>query len=106
MEENGIDVKTLGRMVAAHPDVTLLDVRRKTDYDSSPAIIPGARWRDPEKIDQWRAELAAGRSTVVYCVKGGPVSQSVTDRLRQEGFEVFYLKGGLKAWTDEGKAVK
>ena len=105
MEDYGIDLKTLDKLMAAHPEATLLDVRREADYASSPAKIPGARWRDPEKIDQWHAEFAAGQSIVVYCVKGGPISQAVTERLRGEGCDARFLKGGLKAWTDHGKTL-
>ena len=106
MEEHGIDVETLYRLMAASEDVTLLDVRRKADYEASPAKIPGARWRDPEMIDRWSGELSGTQSTVVYCVKGGSVSQSVTDRLRRKGCDAVYLKGGLKAWTESGNTVE
>ena len=57
-------------------------------------------------IDHWSGELQAGGVAVVYCVKGGPVSQSVTDRLRREGCDAVYLKGGLKAWAESGKTVE
>ncbi len=105
MTECGIDLETLDKLMAAHPALTLLDVRRKVDYEASPARIPGARWRDPEDVAQWCAELASGGTTVVYCVKGGAVSQSVADRLRGEGCDVFFLQGGLKAWTEGGRPV-
>ncbi len=100
MENNTIDVEALAAALTAAHSVTLLDVRRKGDYEASPHKIPGARWRDPEKIDHWIDELPTGRQAVVYCVKGGSVSQSVTDRLRREGHDAVYLVGGLKAWVE------
>ncbi len=100
MENNTIDVEMLAAALTAAHRVTLLDVRRKVDYEASPHKIPGAQWRDPEKIDSWIEELPAGRKTVVYCVKGGSVSQSVTDRLRREGHDAVYLVGGLKSWVE------
>ena len=106
MKDYGIDVNALAKLMDTRQALTLLDVRRKADYEASPAKIPGSRWRDPEMIDRWCAELTAGPTTVVYCVKGGPVSQSVTDRLRREGCDAFYLKGGLKVWTASGKPVE
>ena len=105
MEENTIDVETLAATLSASREVTLLDVRRKGDYEASPHKIPGARWRDPEKIDHWISELPAGQQTVVYCVKGGSVSQSVTERLRREGHDAVYLVGGLKLWVENREKI-
>jgi rhodanese-related sulfurtransferase len=85
---------------------TLLDVRRKTDYEAAPAKIPGAVWRDPERVDQWRGELPADGTTVIYCVRGGSVSQSVCQQLKAAGLEATYLDGGIKAWTDQGGEVE
>lgn len=31
--------------------VTILDVRRKADYDADNIVIPGAVWRDPDNVD-------------------------------------------------------
>jgi rhodanese-related sulfurtransferase len=85
--------------------VTLIDVRRTTDYATLPDLIPDAFWRDPEKIENWINELDADNPTVVYCVKGGSVSQLVTDRPRREELDALYLEGGLKAWTEDGQSV-
>jgi rhodanese-related sulfurtransferase len=84
--------------------ITLLDVRRKADYEAAPATIPGAVWRDPEQVDQWRSELSG--ATVLYCVRGGSVSQSVCKQLSEAGISATYLEGGLAAWIDQGEPVK
>jgi uncharacterized protein len=81
-------------------------VRRKSDYESSPQSIPGATWRDPEKIEEWVQDLPADGSTVVYCVRGGSVSQSAADRLSKEGLQAVFLEGGLQAWTESGRALE
>lgn len=83
----------------------LLDVRRKTDADANPQCIAGAVYRDPEKINEWVKDLPAGKPAVVYCVKGGSVSQSVTEHLRSEGIEAVFLEGRLKAWAEGGQPV-
>jgi hypothetical protein len=36
--------------------------------------MPGAEWRDPEKVDEWIKELPADKEVVLYCVRGGTVS--------------------------------
>lgn len=74
MEQYTIDVETLDKISSATKTVSLVDVRRKGDYDASSKKIPGALWRDREKIDHWINELPEGQQTVVYCVKGGSVS--------------------------------
>jgi rhodanese-related sulfurtransferase len=98
-----IDVKQLKSRIAEGA-ITLLDVRRKADYEAAPTTIPGALWRDPEQVDQWRAELTG--PTVLYCVRGGSVSQSVCKQLGEAGIDAAYLEGGLAAWTAQGEAVK
>ena len=100
-----IDMVELTDRLRDGEPITLLDVRRKADADSDPRRIAGAVYRNPEKMDAWIKELPAGSRVVVYCVKGGSVSQSVTERLRNEGIEAVFLEGGLKASTDGGHPV-
>lgn len=100
-----IDIEILNKYLADGDSITLLDVRRQADADANPRCIAGAVYRDPEKIDEWIKELSAGKRAVVYCVKGGSVSQSVSERLRKEGIDAVFLEGGLKAWTEGGRPV-
>lgn len=81
-------------------------MRRKADYQADPNTIKGAVRCDPEKIDDWVKQLPVGKRAVVYCVKGGSVSQSVTDRLRGEKFDAVFLEGGLKHWIESGQPVE
>jgi rhodanese-related sulfurtransferase len=89
----------------AHGTVTLLDVRRPADREATPAMIPGAVWRDPAAVDTWADGLPGGACTVIYCARGGSVSQSVSKQLRAKGLAVAYLHGGLQAWTEHGEAI-
>ena len=101
-----IDVKELKRIFEFDEPITLLDVRRRADIQANPRTIQDAAWRDPEEIDDWLKQLPAGKRIVVYCVKGGSVSRSVTDRLRLEGFDSVFLDGGLKNWIDQGEPLE
>jgi uncharacterized protein len=101
-----IDIKELSKFIEKDDPMTLLDVRRKADYQTNPKTIKGAVWRDPEKIDDWVKQLPVGQRTVVYCVKGGSVSQSVTDQLRSKGLDAVFLDGGLKNWIERGQPVE
>ena len=86
--------------------VNLVDVRRKTDYDADPHLIPGASWRDPENVETWARELPKDKPVVVYCVKGGSVSQSITQNLTRAQVNVRFIEGGLKAWIESGGCVE
>ena len=100
---DSIDINKLNRLMASGETPFLIDVRRKTDYEADPKKIVGAIWRDPEKIEDWVKDLPSDASAVVYCVKGGSVSQSVVDRIRREGLDAVFLEGGLKAWNDDNQ---
>ena len=80
--------------------ICLLDVRRKQDYEAAPKTIETAKWVDPEKTEQWINSIPAGRDVVVYCVKGGSVSQSIADYLITKKCQTRFLQGGIKAWTE------
>ena len=82
--------------------VTLLDVRRKADYEAEPDLIPGAAWRDPEQVESWSQELPKDRPVIVYCVKGGAVSQSITATLTGKQVNARFVEGGLRAWKEAG----
>jgi rhodanese-related sulfurtransferase len=88
------------RRILEEQSVLLLDVRRKADYDADPETIPGASWRNPEQVENWSREIPKGRRVVVYCVKGGSVSQSITAALVQKDIQACYVQGGLKAWKE------
>ncbi|MBR9982371.1 MAG: hypothetical protein KFF50_15170, partial [Desulfatitalea sp.] len=70
---HSIDISELNKILSTSEAVTILDVRRKTDYQADPRTIGNAAWRDPEKINDWVKQLRVGERAVVYCVKGGSV---------------------------------
>lgn len=96
--KNDIDVLTLAERIKTAPDSAVYDVRMRADLLANPQRIPGAQWRDPEQVDRWAAEFGKGQAVVVYDLTGGPVSQTVADRLRQKGIQARHLAGGLAAW--------
>lgn len=100
-----IDIESYKKALAGSAAPTLLDVRRRVDYENSPQALPDATWRDPQEIDEWILSLSPESAIVAYCVKGGPVSQSVVARLQKEGFNAVFLKGGLQAWISGGYPV-
>ena len=101
-----MSIENLKKLLRGPLTPILLDVRRKDDYVASPNKIRGALWRDPALINDWSKEFSVGRKIVAYCVKGGSVSQSVTDRLDREGHDVAFLEGGIKAWAESGGPIE
>ncbi|MCA1978148.1 MAG: rhodanese [Thiobacillus sp.] len=89
-----------------NPDTTLVfDIRRESDYAASNERIPGALWKNPEKIDAWIGALPLTQDVVVYCVRGGSVSNSVVDRLHAAGVKARYIEGGIEAYKAAGGKV-
>ncbi len=95
-----ITTAELKEKVANQTNICLIDVRRKADYEKSPELIPGATWKDPEKVEEWSNTLPPDHELVVYCVKGGGVSQSIADTLQKNHPQVQFLQGGILNWQD------
>lgn len=95
-----ISPRKLQQLLEERRKIHVLDVRRKSDYTAAPQKIETARWVDPEKLEQWVDSIPKDRKVVVYCVKGGSVSQSVADNLHTRRYQVSFLDGGIKAWNE------
>ncbi|ABK15796.1 rhodanese-like domain-containing protein [Syntrophobacter fumaroxidans] len=99
-----VDPEELKRALADAPDETVvIDVRRKTDFETDPRLIPGAQWKDPEQVDDWSRELPRDKTVIVYCVRGGPVSRPVSAKPAENQVRVKYLEGGLAGWDLSAK---
>ncbi len=90
---------------AALADIHLIDVRRKADLDTSTEAVPGATWHDPEKIAEWVKSLPRDKHVVLYCVRGGSVSNGVVDALHAEGLNACFIEGGIEGWKSAGGEV-
>lgn len=78
---SSITVQDLSRLIASGSPITLLDVRREADVMASESKIGGSLWRSPGSVSTWEKAVPRQVKTVVYCVKGGQVSQSVAKTL-------------------------
>jgi S1-C subfamily serine protease/rhodanese-related sulfurtransferase len=82
----------------------LLDVRSKTDFETSPLRLPGAVRLDPDEVAAGRIELQIDPAQLVVAYDTSPMeatSERVTHKLREHGFKnVRILKGGLGGWTN------
>jgi rhodanese-related sulfurtransferase len=94
------------RKAIADKKVTILDVRRKADFEADTQMIPGAAYRDPERVEEWSKDLRDGQDVVIYCVRGGSVSKSVSEKLQARKIRVSFIEGGIAAWKESGGEVR
>lgn len=82
--------------------VTVLDVRRQNDFDADKVKLPGAQWKNPEHMAEWSKSLPKDKEVVIYCARGGSVSNSVLDHLLEQGLKARFIEGGIEAWKAAG----
>ena len=82
--------------------VALLDVRRKSDLDASREKVLGATWCDPDLLAEWADRVPKNREVVLYCVRGGSVSNAVVDALQAKGVKARLIEGGIEGWKAAG----
>jgi rhodanese-related sulfurtransferase len=85
--------------------VYVLDVRREADYTASNESLPGAYWKNPEHLVDWADDLPKDQDIVLYCVRGGAVSNTVVDALQAKGLQARYIDGGIEGWKAAGGKV-
>ncbi len=87
----------------------ILDVRIEADIALDPQLVPGAKLIAHTQIEslisQWSGNGLSRfrhRPVLVYCQKGGKLSQGAAAILRHHGYEAYSLAGGQFAWRDLG----
>lgn len=88
-----------------HAAPYLLDVRRVADHHAATEQLAGAHWKDPEKLANWADSLPQDQDIVLYCVRGGAVSNSVVDALQAKGLKARFIEGGIEGWKAAGGKV-
>jgi phage shock protein E len=85
--------------------VQLLDVRTQSEWNEG--HLQGAKLVTLAKdgfLDQAKAALDSKKPVLVYCKSGGR-SAKAAKQLREAGFTVYDLAGGITAWQKAGKPV-
>ena len=49
------------------PEIIILDVRKKPDWDKSDRKIPGAFHEDYERVKEWAGKYPRDKNLVLYC---------------------------------------
>lgn len=79
-------------------DWQVLDVRRRPVFEAAPNKVARARWRDPERVQDWARELDRSRPVALYCVHGHAISRTTALALKRLGFDAHCVAGGIEAW--------
>ena len=87
-------------------DKLILDVRRADDRNASGEQLTGANWKDPTQITEWADSLPRDQEIIVYCVRGGSVSNSIVDALQAKGLNARFIEGGIEGWKAAGGEVE
>ena len=77
----------------------LLDVRRRERFAASERLLPGAAYCPPEEVAAF-GRREAPREVVVYCLHGHDLSRNAATTLRELGWPVRVLEGGLEGGED------
>ena len=97
IKPNSLKTELLGKMI--------LDVRRIADREAAPERLPGAQWKNPEQLAEWADSLPKDQDIVIYCARGGSVSNSVVDALQAKGLKARFIEGGIEGWKAAGGGV-
>jgi Fe-Mn family superoxide dismutase len=84
-------------------EFTVIDVRRKTDYDGK--TILNAERHNPNEVGEWAKDLPTGKEIVLYCAREGSVSNKVLDSLLAANIQARYIEGGIEGWKQNGGMV-
>jgi Fe-Mn family superoxide dismutase len=83
----------------------LFDVRRKRVFEKAITVIPGADWRDPDRVGDWCDAVPKDREVLVYCIYGHEVGRATALALRARGVNARFLDGGIDAWQRAGRPL-
>jgi rhodanese-related sulfurtransferase len=93
--------KVSAAWLAAHPEITLIDLRPQEERMGELGFVPGSRTcKDEEEL----LELAAREPVVVMCLSGRRSTAQLA-RLKARGAAARELDGGLLAWRAAGLPV-
>ena len=94
------------RVQAADPDLLVLDVRERSDYEAG--HIPGARLLPRGQLElRVNKELPDPTRRIVAACELGYISTLAAATLREMGFQhAVALDGGMKAWRELGYPIE
>jgi superoxide dismutase, Fe-Mn family len=99
-----LSVEELAAQIARGTGVQIVDARQRDHMSRYVDLMAGATWRDPDRVEEWIAELKPDEPVAVYCAYGFDVGRNVTKTLIERGFDARFVRGGISAWYASGGA--
>jgi len=99
-----LSVEELAAQIANGSGVQIVDARQRDHMSRHVDLMAGATWRDPDRVEEWIAELTPNKPVAVYCAYGFDVGCNVTKTLIERGFDARFVRGGVAAWYASGGA--
>ncbi len=99
---NMVDTRTAQAMLAADPDMLVIDARLPVDATMIPFRLRSARRAPPEQVAEVVASLPKGRKALVYCAWGFEIGGNCAEALRNAGVNAVSVAGGIGAWRADG----
>jgi thioredoxin len=99
-----LDAVSFGKALSADAQGVLIDVRTKDEFDSGHlenALLMD--WRSDD-FDRRADAVDKGKTIYIYCLSGGR-SADAADHLREKGYKVVEMEGGIMKWKAAGLAV-
>ena len=96
--EFDLDPKRVNEILEAD-EAVLVDVREPDEWEAG--RIAGARHIELERLGSQADELPKDRPVIFQC-RVGRRSALATEAFRAVGFDAYNMRGGIKAWADEG----
>jgi superoxide dismutase, Fe-Mn family len=99
-----LSVEELAAQIANGSGVQIVDARAREHMSLNVDLMAGATWRDPDRVEEWIAELKPDKPVAVYCAYGFDVGRNVTKTLIERGVNARFIRGGISAWYASGGA--
>ncbi|NIR47863.1 rhodanese-like domain-containing protein [candidate division KSB1 bacterium] len=98
-ENPSLTVEQVKSIIDQDTDVVLLDVRTEAEFHGELGHLKNALLIPVQELETRYTELEPYRNEriIVYCRSGGRSSRA-TQFLRDKGFEVQNMQGGMRAW--------
>src|SRR5580765_5718715 len=85
-------VEELAAQISNGGGVQIVDARQQDHMSRNVDLMAGATWRDPDRVEEWIAELTPDKPVAVYCAYGFDVGCNVTKTLIERGFGARALR--------------
>src|SRR5438128_3617763 len=90
-------VEELAAQIANGSGVQIVDARQREHMSRHVDLMAGATWRDPDRVEEWIAELTPDKPVAVYCLYGLDARPNGTQTRIDRGLNARSVRAGSPA---------